>query len=1203
MVIFTGGKSVAINSPRHLTLRHARNAVQSTRKAEALEHEALDITSLEPSAGEPIEDPTPPLEPGQAQLHSYWAPGLEAGKKHEISVVQDIKAPTDKRTLRLKAKQNFYVDAPQFVLPEGSVYSFYPPQGYPDDRRILPHIVLSDPHLPWERIGSPSAERDSHNEDANRNKVPWLALFTFSHDELLLQPGELGEKKFKQSQAGAVKMTVGDFLKLENIATPIVSDSSKDVTDIGAEFIFVKPDLFTSLFSTFDEKNNRQVGKKPNTAQYKYLSHVRKINTKGMAIAGVEDFGIFSCVISNRCGPLNNPTAANISVHLVSIEGVEDMEWPKSGQTRVGLCSLHNWTYTILPPGQFNVRDAFEHLGRELNVLRPAEAVFKPLQSSGNKVTVRLGDRLKDGYSLVQYRVQTGEKTAALYRGPFTPTRVELNEQLNKCSNSGQDFQILDKKVGLMDISYSIAWQIGRTLALGDKAYVAALSRLRSILRTKTMKACKIDAVTEAGTEQSYRSRDDLLKDLPKTIERLHQIQLAIPPASDNDRPHYFAPGGAKKRWYRPELSKRQYPKLGFSSKPIQEKYLEAAIEVVLKELSMGKDDQVYDETNDPVSTDWMVVLAWILDRMFLDRIPAHYLISDPSHVPPESLRFFHIDPNWVDAMVDGALSLANHMGQDLDRVAIKHGINRYLEYKSPKLNHRPQVPTYGFYLRSDLVTLYPDLRVNTTGADTGRAPLLRHEIIADGVMLGLFDCIPGQDFKTLNFTQPPHQQRFAAGWYLEADKLEISIGREFTVDPKYQDYSKPEEDWQKVTMLPSSEDNWFTWSTIPKPLVGGKDEGDPDADLRILRLPSFVKKQMDLLNENMGSFTDDEGNKQDYFRDTVPTSALLAMQLNDPYYQLIIALDKQEGSGDQASSSPLATLRSAATGPVQELRSLKFMTPTTVPRVPQPEDDDLDPPEVDTIVSLQAASLDTVAETWERDESFVVRSRTLGHHLPPHHRAPITEHLHGAMGSQVPHGVPVQQLASARRLGAPQVSMFMRTASASSQSSALAGPPIYTCNAYSLQHDVIIQDKDCLPQDIVFSVLVSRNKYSSYQLTEFDIAIELGTSTEDNCIMETYVGPGARMLSNLRFNVLMSFTTMPVTERKCLLLRLIPRSHKGWIRMQDVHEMSFMLTLAQLNSFAGNKRFSLYTSAYYKFDHEHDPINDFFEVTLQKHH
>ncbi|RBQ81021.1 hypothetical protein FVER14953_20530 [Fusarium verticillioides] len=77
-------------------------------------------------------------------------------------------------------------------------------------------------------------------------------------------------------------------------------------------------------------------------------------------------------------------------------------------------------------------------------------------------------------------------------------------------------------------------------------------------------------------------------------------------------------------------------------------------------------------------------------------------------------------------------------------------------------------------------------------------------------------------------------------------------------------------------------------------------------------------------------------------------------MQLNDPYYQLVIALDKEEASGDQAAPAPLSTLRSAATGPVQKLRSLQFMTPTTVPRVPQPDNDDLDTPETDTIVPFK---------------------------------------------------------------------------------------------------------------------------------------------------------------------------------------------------------------------------------------------------------
>ncbi|KAM0433809.1 hypothetical protein ACHAQK_009031 [Fusarium lateritium] len=1212
MAIFTGGPSVAIDSPRHLTLRHARNTV-----AQAKQQTLLKAVSLEAQSGEAAkeppdpqdEDPTPPLAPGQAQLHSYWAPGLEAGKKHEVLITQHIKARTSDKILRLEAKQNFYVDAPRFVLPEGSVYSTYPPQGYPDDRRILPHIVLSDPHLPWERIGSPSAEANPKVD--KRNKVPWLALFTFTHDELLLQPGALGKTQFKQTPTQSIKMAVGDVLKIDNVATAIEKDPGPDVKDIVTEFIFVKPDLIKSFFSTFDKDNKRQVPEKPDVNQYKYLSHVRKINTKGMAIAGHEDFGIFSVVISNRCGPLNNATAANVSVHLVSIEGIEDMAWPAAGKDYVGLCSLHSWTYTVLPPGQLNVYDAFVHLGRELNVLRPLESVFKPLESSSDKVTSRLGTRIKDGYSLVKYRVQTGEKTVALYRGPYTPTRVPRNDHFNQCSNSGQDLQILDKQVGLMDISYSIAWQIGRTLALGDRAYVAALSRLRSAIRRKAMKDSKIDAVTKTGSsENSYRSKIDVLTSLQDTIERLQQIQSPTPPDSDEDGGAAFSPGGPSKRWYRPQLTKKEYPKLGFASKLVQDTYQERAQQAV-EELSMGKDGMMYDETNDPVSTDWMVVLSWIVDRMFLDRVPAHYLISDPSHLPPEALRFFYIDPNWVDAMVDGALSLANHMGQDMDRAAIKWGINRFLEYIPPQQTHHAQIPTYGFYLRSDLVTMYPDLRVTTVGEATGRAPLLSHDIVADGVMLGLLDCIPGKDLEQLIFTQPPHQQRFAAGPFLGGDKLELSIRKQYTVDKKWHE-KEDHVSLSKFDRLPSSENNWFVWSTVPKPLVDDKDKGDPDADLRILRTPYFAEQQLDIVDKGMGEFTNAKGEKQKLFDDKTPNAALLAMQLNDPYYDLIVSLkgyEKPDKDKDSDGAKPLASLASLqpeTPQPSQELRDLKLVAASTVPRVPDSDDEDDEEHVEPTQISLfQATPSQEVVSHWGRDESYEARSPTLRNDTAPHVRSLFTEHLHDAMNSETPHGVEIppdtergdREDPEAQR---PEFSM-MFAGEDPNDLGRPAAPPRYSCDVYSLQQDYVIQDKDNLEQDLVFSVLVKNNEYSNYFLIEFDIAIELGAEEDANYLMETYTGPGARMLSNLRFNVLTSFTKMPGTGKRCLLLRLVPRNSNGEIRIDRVQEMSFMLTLAKLNKFTRNRSFTFYTSAYYTAGHEKYPINDDFEVWLKR--
>lgn len=53
------------------------------------------------------------------------------------------------------------------------------------------------------------------------------------------------------------------------------------------DFIFVKPDLFTSLFSSLDRDNKRQVPSSPDTSQYKYLSRVRKINTTGIGGIGI----------------------------------------------------------------------------------------------------------------------------------------------------------------------------------------------------------------------------------------------------------------------------------------------------------------------------------------------------------------------------------------------------------------------------------------------------------------------------------------------------------------------------------------------------------------------------------------------------------------------------------------------------------------------------------------------------------------------------------------------------------------------------------------------------------------------------------------------------------------------------------------------------------------------------------------------------
>jgi hypothetical protein len=47
-------------------------------------------------------------------------------------------------------------------------------------------------------------------------------------------------------------------------------------------------------------------------------------------------------------------------------------------------------------------------------------------------------------------------------------------------------------------------------------------------------------------------------------------------------------------------------------------------------------------------------IASWRL----LQDLPFAALVPDPAMLPPESIRFFHLDPAWLDALIDGALSL-----------------------------------------------------------------------------------------------------------------------------------------------------------------------------------------------------------------------------------------------------------------------------------------------------------------------------------------------------------------------------------------------------------------------------------------------------------------------------------------------------------------------------------------------------------------
>ena len=124
----------------------------------------------------------PPLaDSGDVQLINYYKPALEGGV-YSINIGQQIQVPGGAFPASTNSintapdnpgPQTFEVVAPRFAIDPSDVHSTYPPQGHADQPMVLPHIVFTDPHIPWER--SVSIAETFADDDV----MPWLAVMPF----------------------------------------------------------------------------------------------------------------------------------------------------------------------------------------------------------------------------------------------------------------------------------------------------------------------------------------------------------------------------------------------------------------------------------------------------------------------------------------------------------------------------------------------------------------------------------------------------------------------------------------------------------------------------------------------------------------------------------------------------------------------------------------------------------------------------------------------------------------------------------------------------------------------------------------------------------------------------------------------------------------------------------------------------------------
>ncbi|KAL8802319.1 MAG: hypothetical protein Q9182_003897 [Xanthomendoza sp. 2 TL-2023] len=687
-------------------------------------------------------DQVDPLIAGKVRLHSSSVPHLQGESTYTINVSQKIQwqQPPHVQT----STKQFRVKESPLSLDDSVIHSVYPPPGHSDYSNVLPHVVFNNSSLPW----SMSPSRDEPD-------APWFGLLTFTEDELTSSDAFLNLKTTRLTNtptfAKALPISQLNALLRNSDVTSSVAfrDDNVDNQNV-VQATFVSADFFKRMFVQPDTRSitlNR----------FKPMCHVRSVETSGMTNRATNGQEQFSTVIGVRTGPLANDTPVVVHAHLISLYGLLDnVNYDVDYQNPVALISLYSWSYTCLPSAGGSLYALLRDIGSSVQPLRAPDSLLQQTSPGTDHSNDWVKNRMLGGYSLLDYRTSNGDATLAVHRGPLTPLKpadVEFPP-----SDYGSDLAFADASTGVLDLSFQLAWELGRLLMVNDRSTSAALMRLRKDCHCDALNSAKTAAAQTAQlhahpNEIIYIAQDDAVKALPSSLKSLTSFKSISGTA-------FFA------RWGKPSTFQGARTTFSLQANIVQHTYAsnllnaQAQFSRALPSKNKALRDAApmsdcFNELNCPMSSDYAQLLSWCMNAWYLQGIPMHYILPDPVFVPKETLRTFFVDQNWFRAFFDGALSVTEHFTkQDEVRESIKANLDDYLESPLMKDIPKPLVPRWGFMLRSEIVSKFPDLRISaprTLELDEetehdGRPEVIRKETIDTDTILCLFDREPTRD-------------------------------------------------------------------------------------------------------------------------------------------------------------------------------------------------------------------------------------------------------------------------------------------------------------------------------------------------------------------------------------------------------------------------------------------------------------------------
>jgi hypothetical protein len=673
------------------------------------------------------------ITPGFIRFHQLCEPPLETGE-YSVEVEQSVNTLSDDPVFKGKFQSNlnFFVAGPRFSMNPSEIYSVYPPKGgIGDFANSLPHIVFTRRTLPWERMcflgGNPKSVR-----------LPWMALLVLSPDDFL-PTGEFPEVKAR---------TVGELINppdAREFVGPKLNLTRYESEKEQCNTIDLPWDLFQAIA--------------PSEADLAYLAHVREVNTDHKETLSYLTDGWFSVVLANRFPQPQTDKDESAQptenrAYLVSLDGMNEF-LPGNCNTAnpmrkvVRLAVLSNWS--------FNCSEAFSFKSslNKLDVNHLLRIPFLDCPESGDASTrevVKTAFNL--GYAALNHVTRFGEATVSWYRGPLVPLYIPKETKYSFLPAADGAMRY-DPTIGMFDVTYASAFQLGRLLALQDRHFSTTLQAYRCNVQCQINHVLsKINTMSMLNvTDNGEATAQEFMK---RYLTTLNTDSCAVSP----DKSKHFS-----------------IDELGRA-------------EQTDKQLKLTSNFNLKIPGN---------LCRWLARLTLLYRIPFAYLVPDERMLPSDSLRFFYLDPSWLKCLLEGACSVGRTSSHD--QLVDEHLRDNFLKLaieESHTVRTRDPKPTVdfdatntssdgpdwsilsGFIMRSPIVKGWQGLEMRAWeyngGTITDLTPL-RIDRLGPDIIL----CIFKGKVERIELKQPPEGMHFGAAPRNDGGFEKVNLRRLYT--------------------------------------------------------------------------------------------------------------------------------------------------------------------------------------------------------------------------------------------------------------------------------------------------------------------------------------------------------------------------------------------------------------------------------------